>query len=152
MSFQPSPLSPATRDLAARIVDPLIEGPLSSRSVAVVADALAVRLVAYLTRWIGRDGVEVLLARALDRTRAHRTWLEPVTSAARTPPHFDRLAEVLAAREPEEAREAVVCLVGHCIELLGNSIGPELAQRLVWNATREVPAAPAHPHGRRHDW
>lgn len=143
--------NPTVDAVARRIVRLEAGEPLTLDRVAVAAEQIWVRLYRELGRWIGLDGCDALLVRALDETRRSRPWLEPVRTRPRMNPHLDGIDLGLAGQTPEAAVDGIAAVLAAFIELLGAAIGLELAKRLVQNAWRDE-RLPVEEEKKRHDW
>ena len=143
---------PTASELARQLVTGMLGDPITTEGVAASAEQMCARLYGHLGRWVGLDGCDALVARALDDVRGRWRWLEPVRSRPRSTPHLDHLEASVRGLHPAEVLEAVVAVLKGFIELLGAAIGLELAQQLVQDAWRDEASRPTDPSGRPHEW
>lgn len=142
----------STLELARTLVQREVGDDASTDAISEAAERVVARLVGYLGRWVGLDGCDVLLGRALDRAAEEFPFLVPVRCRTRGTPHLDSLLPSLQGQEPARAAEAIVTLLAAFIDLLGGAIGPDLARRLVVNAMQTEGPTAGGTNGRRHDW
>ena len=90
-----------------------------------------------LSRWVGIEGSNALVARALARARADHPALSNVRYTSQSAVCLDGLAESARLHGAGAATDGVVAILTALIDLLGRLIGEDLAMRLV---EQSVPA------------
>lgn len=134
-------VTPATIELAKRVIADEAGDPASSRDVAAGARRICEKLDEHLARLVGQAGIMTLLARSLTLTRATFPWMAGVGTASKDS-RWDPLETCLAAQDEVTALEALQLFLALFISLLGRLMGDALVLRLV----REI--WPAEPGGR----
>jgi len=81
-----------------------------------------------LVRWIGSEGYQLLLQRALAQARTGYPVLAGVTCDGG---ELRGLPETMQAHEVPEVADGIEALFATLIDRLGRVVGPELAERLV---------------------
>lgn len=125
----------------------------TSERVAAAAERVGAGLCTGLSRWIGREGYQGLLLRALDEVRAGHPWMAGLQCEAG---RVIGLAASAAGQPAAAVRTGVLALITALARVLGRITGEEMAIRLIeqaWAATRPEAArdgAPAIEKG-RHD-
>ena len=95
---------------------------------AAAAESLGLQVRDGLSRWIGPDGYHVLLDRTLGLVRVAHPAIESVTSFAGdvVPLLSGKPLPVSAARD-----KAVIAMLATMTDLLGHTIGPQIARDLL---------------------
>ncbi len=148
MNIEPT----TTRDLARAIVVREVGLSPAPAEVADADERIVARLVAYLGRWIGLDGCGVLLGTALHRASIDWPIFARVRCRTRAAPHLDGLDAHFYGLDGAEAAEATVVWLAEFMDLLGGTIGADLARRLIVKAVEPENAKSDESSGRRHDW
>lgn len=109
---------------------------------AAAAERLCARLHAGLAPWIGGEGSDALLDRALGLTRdEHPAVDELVSSRGGDPPAEEPARQ---RREPSDLAAAMEALVAVLIHVLGRIVGEDLGVRLVEQAATQAGTQDEH--------
>jgi hypothetical protein len=132
-------VTPASIELAKRIVAAEAGGTRSSQEVGASGKRICEKLTTHLARLVGQVGVMTLVARSLTLTKATFPW---IASVGKTPEdsRWDPLETCLADQDRDAALEALTVFLGLFIGLLGRLMGDSLVERLLHELW---PAAPA---------
>jgi hypothetical protein len=139
------PHSPATQDMARRL---LARETSASDDPAMVAAALQralVRVWANLGDSVGDDGRDALLARALARTESDHPALKDICRLNNGAIHLDGAVASVEAHGVAPVTAAIEALLAALLEVLGRLIGEDMAMKLL---DHDLPA-PSPDGGRR---
>ena len=131
--------SATASDRARRLWSEASAGAVSAGDLAAAAERLCSGLQSGLVRWIGSDGFQGLLERALALSRPGHPWLAHLRwgPAGASAPRPDG-----SGHGPGDIADAMVALIGTLVHLLGRITGEEMAARLVENAWTTGARAP----------
>lgn len=121
------PSAPALH-AARRLWAPDGSAPRTATELAEDAHRVTGEVRRRLVRWIGSEGYQLLLQRALVQTRIGYPVLAGVTCDGG---ELRGLPETLQAHDVPEVATGLEALLATLIDRLGRVVGPELAERLV---------------------
>jgi hypothetical protein len=123
-----TPKSGAASDAARRLWERAADGTSAPDKVAAAADRMCTELRTGLGRWIGAEGYQALVDRAVAVTRAEHPALDGFSCIGGDEPGT---AAVVGAHGAADVAAGLVAFMTAMIELLGRIIGDEMAVRLV---------------------
>ena len=132
------------RTLAKRLLA-LEAGAAPDRDVlAASAVRVCEKLYQEIGQFIGPEGFNALLARALHLARSEFPFLKAVQVGGDSGGNrLSGLTEVVIGRETPEATDGIAAVLGGFIDLLGTFVGSDLTLRMVHRRWPEVPTWPA---------
>jgi hypothetical protein len=120
--------TPTARDVVTRLIARESSATPAQNAAAVAANVLR-SISRDLSRFIGTDGCEALVARARSQARLAHNSPENISGTTQAGRAGNGSTGTAAAPEPQTAEELESTLVA-LIELLGRLIGDELAMKL----------------------
>jgi hypothetical protein len=120
--------SPAASEVARRLWERAADGASAPEQLATAADRMCTELRVGLGRWIGTEGYQALVDRALVQTRKQHPALDGFSCLGGDEPGT---AAAVGKHGTSQVAEGLVATVAAVIELLGRIIGAEMAVRLV---------------------
>jgi hypothetical protein len=123
-----TPTSGAANNAARWLWERVGGNATKPEQLAAAADRMCAQLRTGLGRWIGTDGYQALLDRALALTRAQHSVLGSFSCLGGDE---QGTAAAVGAHGAADVAAGMVALVTTVIELLGRIIGDEMAVRLV---------------------
>jgi excisionase family DNA binding protein len=126
-------VSPATKDLAQRLLRLESGGQLEAEAVATAADRILARLRTRLDALLGRMGYFALLRRALRLAQGEYPLMNSITIGQESDGDLLGLREFALGNggDPSAVASALAALVAHLFWLLVTFIGEDLTLRLV---------------------
>jgi hypothetical protein len=131
-----TPGSMSASDAARRLWERAADGATSPDRLAGAADRMCSELRAGLGRWIGAEGYQALVDRAIAQIRAQHPALDGFSCLGGDEPGT---AAAVGAHGAGQVAAALTAMVTAVIELLGRIIGAEMAVRLVEQIAVPVP-------------
>ena len=125
------PLSRPALDALERLWARETSSAHSSERVAVAAERVGADLCTGLSRWIGRDGYQGLLLRALDEVRAEHPWMAGLRCEEG---RLNGLAAATVGQSGESVGAGMLALIVALAQVLGRITGEAMAIRLMEQA------------------
>jgi hypothetical protein len=125
------PLSGAAGDALERLWAQATADADTSARVAGAAERVGAGLCTGLTRWIGSEGYQGLLLRALDEVRAEHPWMAHLRCEEG---RLNGLAAATSGQPPAAVRAGMLALLVALARVLGRITGEEMAIRLMEQA------------------
>jgi hypothetical protein len=129
-----TPTPSPERALARRLLAREAGAHQAPGETVAAADGVLRQLHAHLAGWLGSDGSQAILARALDRTRVGHAALAGASLDVRGEPLLAVRTEHAGDRDPAEVTDAVVTLIATALALVTRFIGADLLARLLEQA------------------
>jgi hypothetical protein len=123
-----TPGSQVATDTARRLWERAAGDTTSPEKLAGAADRMCSELRTGLGRWIGAEGYQALVDRAIAQTRAEHPALDGFSCLGGDEPGT---AAAVGAHGAAQVAAALTAMVTAVIELLGRIIGADMAVRLV---------------------
>jgi hypothetical protein len=123
--------------------------PPSAAAAAEAAERTLQRLADSLGRWLGPDGSQALLTRALSLAQTRNDALKAVPPPARSALFLDALAARAEPHDAQSVADGAMTILVTLIDLLTRLIGHDLAVRLVAESTPHEIGEGAFPPGSR---
>ena len=140
--------SAGATEVARRLWTLASQGDPTTQDPAAAVTRLCTGLRTGLVRWIGTDGYQALLLRALAQAGAQHTWLAELGCVDGA---LNGVRSVTAGRRPADVAEGMVGLVANLVHVLGRITGEEMALRLVEHAWTAGASAKARSGRRDND-
>jgi hypothetical protein len=125
------PISGAAGDAIERLWARATADADTSERVAIAAERVGAGLCTGLTRWIGSEGYQGLLLRALAEVRAEHPWMARLRCEGG---RLNGLAAATGGQPPAVVRAGMLALFVALARVLGRITGEEMAIRLMEQA------------------
>jgi hypothetical protein len=132
---------PRWAGLARRLIGHEAGARTDPASTAAALERACQRLKDRLVPLIGPDGFRIMLANAVDVTRADHPFLQAIDSRADLNGCFHELSEAMRGCTGEAALAGAVRVLSAFLGLLGSFVGDALTERLVRGAWPDIPWA-----------
>jgi hypothetical protein len=122
----------AINDVARRLVVSETKNPRSSEELAYATERACQKIRSNLSRVLGQDGSNVLVARSLKLAQKQFPCLQPVEATPNV--CLEGLLDSIQAQDPEKTLQVCAGIIESLVSLLASLVGENLAITLVEEA------------------